>query len=200
MRLFFSGPRILGIRPGISFGAEDLFGGRRKRTQAAAAEPMTGSFVYVVRGDHNVVKIGVTRNPRARLASLRTASAFPIEYSYIAFTDNCGPMIEGAAHTLLERYRINGEWYDVAPEMAVAALSAAAHNMGRPLLQVSLDNADQILKVVASGGQLPTADDGWLFGGLPSIIKWPLRIIVAIPAGIVLGLALSILAAIFDKP
>jgi hypothetical protein len=198
MRLFFRGPRIFGIRPGISFGAED-FGGTRRRTQAAG-EPMTGSFVYVVRGDHNLVKIGVTRNPRARLASLRTASAFPVVYSYIAFTDNSGPMIEGAAHTLLERHRTNGEWFDVAPEMAVAALSAAAHNMRRPLLQVSLENADQILRVVASGGQLPPADDGYLFGGLPGIIKWPLRILVAIPAGIVLGLALSILGAIFDKP
>ena len=197
MRFFFSSPRILGIRPGISFGAED-FGGTRRRTQAAADETMTGSFVYVVRGGHNLVKIGVTRNPRARLASLRTAAAFPIDYSYIAFTDNSGPMIEGAAHTLLERHRTNGEWFDVAPEMAVAALSAAAHNMRRPLLQVSLENADQILRVVASGAQLPPAgDDGYLFGSLPGIIKWPLRILVAIPAGIALGLALSILAAIF---
>jgi hypothetical protein len=88
----------------------------------------------------------------------------------------------------------------LAPEMAVAALSAAAHNMGRPLLQVSLENADQILRVVASSAQLPPVDDGYLFGSLPGKIKWPLRILVAIPAGIVLGLALSILAAIFDKP
>jgi hypothetical protein len=199
MRLFFSGPRILGIRPGISFGAED-FGGTRRRTQRPAGEPM-GSFVYVVRGDHNLVKVGVTTNPRARLTTLRTSSAFPIDYSYIAVApDNSGPLIEGAAHALLERHCVNGEWFDVAPEMAVAALSAAAHNLGRPLLQVSLDNADQILQVCADGGQWPPMDDGYLFGSLPGIIKWPLRILVAIPAGIVLGLAISILGAIFYKP
>jgi hypothetical protein len=63
MRLFFSGPRILGIRPGISFGAEDLFGGRRRWTQRPIGEPMTGSFVYVVRGGRNLVKIGTTTLP-----------------------------------------------------------------------------------------------------------------------------------------
>jgi hypothetical protein len=198
MRVFFSGPRILGIRPGISFGAEDLLGSRRRQTQRPACEPMTGSFVYVVRGDHNLVKIGTTTNPRARLAQLRTSSAFPIDYSYIAVTpDNSGPLIEGAAHDLLDRHRLNGEWFDVAPEMAVAALSAAAHKLNRPLLQVSLDNADQILRITGYG-QLPSADDGWLFGGLPGIIKWPLRIIVSLICSVILLGALSLLIAILN--
>jgi hypothetical protein len=79
MRLFFSGPRILGIRPGISFGAEDLFGSRRR-----------------------------------------------------------------------------------------------------------------------SGGQLPPADDGYLFGGLPGIIKWPLRIIVSLICCVIILSALSLLFAILN--
>jgi hypothetical protein len=199
MRVFFSGPRILGIRPGISFGAEDLFGGRRSRTRAASGEPMTGSFVYVVRGDHNLVKIGVTTNPRARLASLRTGSAFPIDFSYIAVTPGEAAPIERAAHALLDRHRLNGEWFDVAPELAVAALNGAAHKLGRPLLQVTLDNADQILRITGWGGQLPPADDGYLFGGLPGIIKWPLRIIGGTICGVILAGALLLIGAIFDR-
>ena len=44
-------------------------------------------------------------------------------------------------------------------------------------LQITLDNADQILRITGYG-QLPPADHGYLFGSLPGIIKWPLRIIV----------------------
>jgi hypothetical protein len=198
MRLFFRGPRILGIRPRISFGAEDLFGSRRRPTQRAVGEPMAGSFIYVVRGDHNLVKVGTTTNPRARLASLRTNSAFPIDYSYIAVTpDNSGPLIVRAAHALLKRQRVNGEWFDVAPENAVAALNGAALKLGQPLLQVTLDNADQILRITGYG-QLPPADDGYLFGGMPGIFKWPLRIIVGLICGVILLGALSLLFAILN--
>ena len=131
MRVFFSGPRILGIRPGISFGPED-FGGSRKRTQRpAAGEPIAGSFVYVVRGDHNLVKIGTTTDPRARLASPRTASAFPIDYSYIAVTpDNSGPLIEGAAHDLLDRHVPVEQFVPAAPH---DPHRAAAHLIKQPV-------------------------------------------------------------------
>ena len=197
MRLFFSGPRILGIRPGISFGAEDLFGGHRRPTQRPAGEPMTGSFVYVVRGDHNLVKIGTTTDPRARLASLRTASAFPIDYSYIAVTpDNSGPVIVRAAHTRLKRHRINGEWFGVAPENAVAALNGAARRLGKPLLQV---NADRILRIASGGDRLPPADDGYLFGSLPGAIKYPLRIVIGAICGVILVGVFFLLSAIFNS-
>jgi hypothetical protein len=46
MRFFFMGPRILGIRPGVSFGPSDFrkaFGAKR-----GATGNMTGSFVYVI--------------------------------------------------------------------------------------------------------------------------------------------------------
>jgi hypothetical protein len=152
MRVFFMGPRIFGIRPGISFGAEDF--GRVRRTQRGPGEPMTGGFVYVVRGDHNLIKVGVTTNPRARLASLRTGSAFPIEYAYIAVTPgDSGAEIESAAQTLLEKHRCNGEWFDGQPEMAVAALAGAAHKLGHPLLPVTLETSDQILRIASAGGQ-----------------------------------------------
>ena len=89
MRFFFMGPRILGIRPGISFGASELLRLATKPKQKPG-EPMTGSFLYVIRGEHNMVKVGVTTNSSARLASLRTGSAFPIDFSYIAVTPSTG--------------------------------------------------------------------------------------------------------------
>jgi hypothetical protein len=98
---------------------------------------MTGSFLYVVRGDHNVVKVGVTTNPNARLASLRTGSAFPIDFDYIAVTPGTGFDIEAGAHEMLKSHRCNAEWFDVPPEMAVAAIAGAAHKLGQPILPVT---------------------------------------------------------------
>ena len=66
---------------------------------------MTGSFLYVIRGDHNMVKVGVTTNPSARLASLRTGSAFPIDFDYIAVTPSTGFDIEAGAHAMLKSHR-----------------------------------------------------------------------------------------------
>jgi hypothetical protein len=153
MRFFFIGPRVMGIRLGVSFGVNDLLRlATRPKKQNKPGEPMTGGFVYVVRGDHNLVKIGITTNPRARLASLRTGSAFPIEYTYLAVTPgDSGAAIEGAAHQLLDKHRCNGEWFDVQPEMAVAAIAGAAHKLGHPILPVTLDISDQILSICASG-------------------------------------------------
>jgi hypothetical protein len=113
MRFFFIGPRILGIRPGISFGLNELLR-IANRPKQRPAEPMTGSFLHVIRGDHNMVKIGVSTNPNARLASLRTASAFPIDFSYIAVTPGTGFDIEAGAHEMLKGHRCSGEWFDGA--------------------------------------------------------------------------------------
>jgi hypothetical protein len=57
MRFFFMGPRILGIRPGISLGASDF----RKAfaPRGVTAGTMTGSFVYVIEGAAGHHKIGV---------------------------------------------------------------------------------------------------------------------------------------------
>jgi Meiotically up-regulated gene 113 len=154
MRFLFFGPRFLGIRSGISFGAEDFR--KWKRSRHEPSEPMTGGFIYVIRGDHNLIKVGITTNPRARLSSLRTASAFPIDYSYLAaITGNSGAEIEHSVHQLLEQHRCHGEWFDVAPEMAVAAISGTAHKLGYPLLPVTTETADEILRIASTGETAP---------------------------------------------
>lgn len=151
MRFWLSGPRIFGFRPGVSFSPSDLTGSRR---HAAAGDRIEGSFVYVVRGDHNMVKIGVTTNPRARLAQLRTGSAFPIEYAFIGITPGTGYDIEGAAHAVLDKYRCAGEWFDLPPEIAVSAVMGAAGKLGQPMRAIDLSTADHVLKI-AAGGDLP---------------------------------------------
>ena len=77
MRFFLGLPRILGLRTGVILGKDDIF-----EKRSARRPPQEGSFVYVVKGDHRLAKIGVTTNPNARLAALRTASGLPISSEY----------------------------------------------------------------------------------------------------------------------
>jgi hypothetical protein len=147
MRLFFIGPRFFGIRPGISVRPDEIFG--RTKRAASAPSTMTGSFLYVFKGDHNLVKVGVSTNPDARLAQLRTASPFPIDYAYVGVTPGNGFDIEGVAHDILASHRCNGEWFDVKPEMAVAALAAASHRLNQPLAQLQPEMVAEILRIGA---------------------------------------------------
>jgi Meiotically up-regulated gene 113 len=198
MRFFFIGPRIFGIRPGISFGPND-FRKAFARTSAVPAEPMTGGFVYAIRGDHNMIKIGMTTNPRARLAQLRTGSAFPIDYAYLAVSSGEPAEVEAAAHTLLDKHRCNGEWFDVAPEMAVAAIAGAAHKLGQSLLPVTVDTADQILQICSAGGG-PSSSNRYLFGGLPWWLRWPLQAVGGLICGAVTFAAVYIIIVIASAP
>jgi hypothetical protein len=76
MRFWFSGPRIFGIRSGISLGREDFRARSRSSTTTSGAEPNSDKFVYVVSGG-NLVKIGITANPNARLAFPRAGQRGP---------------------------------------------------------------------------------------------------------------------------
>ena len=160
MRLFFFGPRLRflgGIRPGISFGPED-FRKLRRPAAAAAARPspetLGGSFVYVIRGDHNRCKIGISSNPTARLAQLRTASPFPLSFAFVGVTDHTdGSAIEREAHALLDRFRVEGEWFDCPVELAVAAVNGAAAKLGEKLCSIPPDRVDEVIRLaLASNG------------------------------------------------
>jgi T5orf172 domain len=138
MRFWFSGPRIFGHRTGVSFGPEDLRALRnaQRPRQAGAGHP-DGSFVYVVRGGGNLCKIGVSTNPTARLAQLKTASAFPIPFAFIGGTDGTsGYAIEQEAHRILDRCRAEGEWFQCPPELAIAAINGAAAKLGEKLAPI----------------------------------------------------------------
>jgi hypothetical protein len=142
MKLFFLGPRILGIRPGIALGRKDFPG--------KGPGAIQGSFLYVIDDRRGHVKIGVTTDPRGRLAALQTANPRPLVFATIWATPGDGYAVEAAAHTVLERFRMAGEWFSVTPTVAVAAVGAAAQGLAQPLLPVTLDHVDQILAQVAA--------------------------------------------------
>jgi hypothetical protein len=152
MRFWIRGPRIFGARVGVSFGAED-FASRGSRQSS----PSGGSFLYVITGDHERVKVGVSIDPNRRLAELQTGSPFPLRLAYVAVTPGTGYDIEAEAKRTLNRYRcVQGsgdEWFNVPVEMAVAALSGAAFKRAQPLVPMTQEVLDQTLRIM----QLPLA-------------------------------------------
>jgi Meiotically up-regulated gene 113 len=167
MRLYAFGPRVLGLRTGVSFGPED-FGSRGRafgqRSVVPRAREATGSddeFIYVLRGDHGLFKIGISRNPIARLATLRTASPFRLEMVYVAVTQGPAKRLEEAAHDALDKHRITTpgsgeEWFDCPMSYCVAAINGAACDIGQPIQAAPMNVSPEqfvtaIFKRVASG-------------------------------------------------
>jgi Meiotically up-regulated gene 113 len=166
MRLYAFGPRLFGLRTGVSFGPED-FGRRREfgeRSVVPRAREAAGSddeFIYVLRGDHGLFKIGISRNPLARLATLRTASPFHLEMVYVAVTQGPAKRLEQAAHDALEKHRIVGdgvgiEWFDCPLSYCVAAINGAACDIGQPIQAAPMNVSPEqyvmaIFKRVATG-------------------------------------------------
>jgi hypothetical protein len=153
MRFFLVGRKILGLRPGISFGLEDFFPNRtpvnHNRAAASSSRPFVyvigQPFIYVIRGDQGHCKIGKTGDPTSRLSELNTASAFPLSYAFIGVVEsNDASRVERAAHDLLDRYRVNGEWFNCPAELAVGAVNACGAKLGERICAINEEQAERI--------------------------------------------------------
>lgn len=155
MRLWFGGPRVFGIRPGISFGREDL----RWLSRPNKTEPSTrpaGSFLYVIKDERGRSKIGTSANPGQRLRELQTGSAERLALAYIGAPD-CGTpeavRIERSAHDLLDHHRSVGEWFDVPPGIAVSAIAGTAYALNVRLAEIGADKIDEAARLLSLSAQ-----------------------------------------------
>ncbi len=71
-------------------------------------------FVYFIRNG-NTVKIGHSHSPHKRMAAMRTANHAKLEM--LAITDG-GTMRERVLHKKFTKFRLSGEWFTLAPEIA----------------------------------------------------------------------------------
>jgi hypothetical protein len=193
MRFFLFGPRFLGVRPGISvshrelaaaWGAGQMTTNRVKARAINTPGKIEGSFVYVARCDNNLVKVGVSTNPNARLAQLQTGSAFPLSFAFIGGTDGSdGFAIERETHRILDRCRVNGEWFDCPPEMAIAAVSGAASKLGEKLAPIAQKDVDTVIKLSAMSTAVAPA---WASVMPPKRYepRWPYVLVVVIMCGV----------------
>lgn len=94
---------------------------------------MTTDCVYVIGGEHGRVKIGSSGDPYQRCRDLQTGSPFRLWIEHVTSTLGPALPVELEAHALLSRHRLNGEWFDVPPDVAVATIAAAAYRLGVPV-------------------------------------------------------------------
>jgi hypothetical protein len=182
MRFFFSGPRILGIRPGIILGASDFrraFGSTTTTTRGRGA--MTGSFVYVIANGIGGHKIGSSTDPIQRIAGLQTGSAHELKFAYIGVTPGTGFNVEHAAHDLLDQHRIHNEWFNVPASIAIGAVIEAANRLGEPIQQCRPEIVPQIIRAANQPAPNETAiarhNKRWgVLAGLPWWLRWPIRL------------------------
>ena len=94
-------------------------------------------FIYVIRAGAKV-KIGRSSDPEYRCAKLQTGNPDKLELCFAAPVIGDGRMIETEAHDILvsNRIRQNGEWFDVTPEVAIAAIRSAAELLNQPLFNL----------------------------------------------------------------
>jgi T5orf172 domain-containing protein len=154
MRIWLSGPRVAGIRLGLSLGPEDFGGARRARgaSRQSSAEP--GSFVYVISDGHRV-KVGSSIDPDRRLRELQTGNPRKLQFLFVGVTPGSGYDIELKAQDMLAAHgaSIGGsEWFDVSRELAAAAVMGSAGTIGQKLLAISPSQVGQIVRIAQAGG------------------------------------------------
>jgi|SRR3990172_2221340 len=92
--------------------------------------------VYVIQSDAGPVKIGVSRQPTARLKTVMQYQPFDAKVVHsICDEEICAFAIERAAHALLSAYRQRGEWFNVSPEQAIEAIAQAIEQIKNPIIE-----------------------------------------------------------------
>jgi DNA-binding XRE family transcriptional regulator len=84
------------------------------------------SHIYAISAGNNAVNIGIAGDLKSRLSTLQSGHYEPLK---VAFSHTCGKkearIIEQFAHHPLEAKRLRGEWFNVTPERAQAAIIKA---------------------------------------------------------------------------
>lgn len=101
-----------------------------KRLQAAlrwAEATRHVRYVYVMAGEGRTVKIGYTAHPEQRLSCMRSHSGRKLRITYLqeCVSEKQARRIELAAHALLVKHRVHGEWFKITAAQAKTAILAA---------------------------------------------------------------------------
>lgn len=71
-----------------------------------------------------------------------------LSFTYIGVVEsNDATNVEREAHAILDRYRMNGEWFDCPAELAVAAVNAAGARIGEKIAPVDPTRVDELLAI-----------------------------------------------------
>ncbi|NNE96435.1 MAG: GIY-YIG nuclease family protein [Acidimicrobiales bacterium] len=93
------------------------------------------AFVYLVQDERAATKIGISGDPGVRLATLQTGHPDSL---HLIKTIGCrttaeARCVEGDLHDFFQRYRMNGEWFDLSERQVRQAVRLAERWRSRPL-------------------------------------------------------------------
>ena len=161
MRLRLNGSKIIAARAGETFGPQDPV--TRTRETAGAfkkAGQRSVGFLYIIRGEHGLLKVGSTTDPVARLAELRNTSPFLLHIEYLCFMRaDLYLKVEGAVQEALDRYRVNLVWFDCEARVAISAIDVAARRHGQGVIPTSIEGVEDAVQaaflwpVLSRGGR-----------------------------------------------
>lgn len=83
-------------------------------------------YVYIIGPEfiNNSIKIGISNNPQKRLKTFQTAQNTKLKIWNLFEVDSKkhAVNIEKTAHIRLQKWKQEGEWFDVSPEMAYSII------------------------------------------------------------------------------
>lgn len=84
------------------------------------------AYIYVIGGQNKPYKIGITNNPERRLKTLQTGHPNKLFIHYTEEIDSTQVRhIEQTIHKLINRHRLQGEWFDLELNEAIAEVKYA---------------------------------------------------------------------------
>lgn len=95
---------------------------------------MSITYILQMDGPGALVKIGRTKNPKSRIAALKTGLPWPCRIVALVGAD-----VERDLHQLLKGHRAQGEWFHPSAQLADWLIEAAAR--GALVKQTPVDNA-----------------------------------------------------------
>ena len=177
-------------------------------------------YVYVIRGEHGAVKVGHSVDPPQRLGNLQTGSPFGLDIVHSVFIEKDAEAVEASARQNLSRWLIRGEWFDVTPDVAIAAVYGAAARAGELGVPLGRQAVRRSAWPTRFGSVVLAFSPVWIFmaAGLPAIaavlsvvalgalsvmllrdklgwVSWAGAIVAGIGASIVVGLVVGGLAS-----
>lgn len=88
--------------------------------------------VYVMGNPRGPQKIGIAKNPAARLWAVQSGNHSTISLSFTERLERqAAAKVESHAHWLLRDRRLSGEWFNVTPEKAAEAVRTAIEAVSR---------------------------------------------------------------------
>jgi hypothetical protein len=85
------------------------------------------TFVYLLQDEQAATKIGISGDPRGRVASLQTGHPEPLRLvkAIRCRTAADARAVERDLHSHFERHRMNGEWFDLSDRQVRRAITLA---------------------------------------------------------------------------